>query len=318
MRILAFFAKFTFIVFLAAGTGFLIAREVLLRMAANTVESSVSELLLISQRGSSSASCLTKGITINPSTGGPVLQLRFISDTEYVLEVNCVENSLDPVLLKQNVLPPFVTKTQGGSGFTLQPKQSAVELTVFAELEDFVAQWLFVEPTFISRSTTIAATNGRVVEDYSPLDYDNGPVTSCTGYGYFCCDIVSQKGVGASITGLTGCEKSCYSQCVSRPLVLSFTTSPFYDFKTRSLTVRQGETVEFAYVSDPGKGNTVTAMISFGDGDTQEVTADSGSALHKYACAEARCEYTAKLKLVDNWGVESAETGISAVTIIVQ
>lgn len=313
MRILTFFAKFSIILILLCVASFFAAREVLLLAATHTLKSSISELVLMSHKGEYQASCRAKGAldTI------PGLQLRFISDTEYVLEVNCVENTVEPVLLEKKVLPPFVTKTQGGSGFSLR-SQSAVELVVFKEVHDFVAQWLFIEPTFITRSVTVAAAEGTLIEESTLLDYENGPVTSCSGYGYFCCDTVAQKGLGNSITGLTGCEQNCYSQCVSRPLVLSFTTSPFYEFSTRRLSIGKGESVEFSYVSEPGPGNTVMAVIDFGDGLSETLDTDTGTFLHKYSCLTARCEYVARITLTDNWGVESADTDISTVTIVVE
>lgn len=317
MRILAFFAKFTAILLILTVGVFIAAREILLLTASHTLKRAISELVLISHKGGYAASCRAKGITEFTDGRGPELQLRFISDTEYVLEVSCVENSIDPVLLDQKVLPPFVAKVQGSSGFSLTD-QSAVELEAFGDVQELLASWLFFEPTFIARSTTVAAAEGVIIDNPTPYDFENGPITSCSGYGYFCCDSVGQKGAGNSIEGLAGCEKSCYSQCVSRPLVLSFTTSPFYDFTSRKLLISKGDSVEFAYVSDPGKGNTVTATIDFGDGDKEVLTTETGSALHRYSCLQARCEYTATITLLDNWGVDSAETDVSKVTIIVE
>ncbi|PIZ79074.1 MAG: hypothetical protein CO156_01390 [Candidatus Pacebacteria bacterium CG_4_9_14_3_um_filter_40_12] len=318
MRILAFFAKYTFLLLLLVVGVFLVAREALLLTATHTLKKSIAELVLVSHKGTTASSCRAKGLSENVTGTNPTLQLRFISDTEYVLEVNCVQNSIDPVLLNKKVLPPFVTKKQGGSGFTLSPEQSAVELEVFRDVEDLFASWLFFEPTFITRSATVAASAGTLIEDFSINDFDNGPVTSCTGYGYFCCDGVAEKGVGSTISGLAGCEKSCYSQCVTRPLVLSFTTSPFYDFQTRALAVNKGETIEFSYVSDPGKGNTVTAAIDYGDGAKDSLTTDTGTMMHKYACTQPKCEFTATLTLVDNWGIESAVTEVSKVKVTIQ
>lgn len=318
MRILAFLVKFTLLLFVVGAGAFLVAREVLLFTASHTVKRSITELVLASNKGSAAASCRSRGVSEHLTGQKPIFQLRFISDTEYVLEVNCVENTIDPVLLSKKVLPPFVTKVQGGSGFTLDDRQSAVELEVFRDIEKQLAALLFFEPTFITRSVTIAAVAGTIVDDFDPYDTENGPITSCTGYGYFCCDGVSQQGVGNTISGLSGCEQSCYAQCVSRPLVLSFTTSPFYEFQTRTLTITNGETVEFSYVSDPGKGNTVRATVDFGDGQTDSLTTDTGTMMHRYSCGQARCEYTAILTLVDNWGIESAKTDVSKVLIRVQ
>ena len=318
MRIIRFFLKFTVIMMVLAVSVFLLAREALLLSASHTLKGSLSELVLISNRGSYASSCRAKGITDYVGSSHPVLQLRFISDTEYVLEVNCVENSVEPVLLMQKTLPPFVQKKQGGSGFTLEQQRSAVELVAFQEIEDLIDSWLFFDADFIARSVSITAEAGEVIDASTPFDYENGPITSCSGYGYFCCDAVSQKGVGDSITGLTGCAGSCYSHWVSRPLVLSFTTSPFFEFTTRTLAIRKGEAVEFSYVSDPGSGNTVRVTIDFGDGESEVLQTETGTAVHTYRCAAANCEYTATVRLVDNWGVESSPTEVSKVTIRVQ
>ncbi len=319
MRILTFFVKITIILLLLSLGVFLLAREALLLSAEHMVKSSLSEMVLVSNKGSYAAACRAKGVSDFSLGSGPVLQLRFLSDQEYVVEVNCVANSIDPVLINQQKLPPFVTKGQGGSGFTLEPRRSAIQLDAFAELETVIDEIVFFKPTFISRSLSIAAEGGEIIiDDATPLDYENGPVTSCSGYGYFCCDAVAEQGVGDSITGLSGCEKSCFSQCVSRPLVLSFTTNPFFEFTSRSLAVRKGETIEFSYVADAGKGNSVTGTIEFGDGESESVSSDTGTVVHKYACAMAQCSYTARITLVDNWGVDSSDTEVSSIKITVQ
>lgn len=316
MRILLSILKFSTVLIVLSVALFLVSREALLISATHLLTSSLGELQRAGMKGTHIGQCQNRGFGVVDGSNA-VLQLRFLTNSEYVLEAKCSETSNETILLSRKNLPPFVTKVQGGSGFALLGR-SAVEIEVFRSFEEMVKSFLFFEPNFLVRTKTIGAEDGEIIEDYSPLDFDNGPVTSCTGYGYFCCDAVAQKGAGEQIIGLSGCEERCYSSCVTRPVVLSFTTNPFFDFKERTLQLRNGETVEFTYVADVPSGSTVQALFDFGDGATQELTGDNATASHTYTCKTGRCEYPVSLKLLDNWGIESIVSDISKVTIIVE
>ncbi|MBU0974754.1 hypothetical protein KKD03_03585, partial [Patescibacteria group bacterium] len=133
-----------------------------------------------------------------------------------------------------------------------------------------------------------------------------------------CCQDVSQTGVGDKITGLVDCEKTCYSSCATRPVILSFNSNPLFDPQLRSLTVSSEDTVEFTYVADAGKATTVGGVLDFGDGKKLPISGFAGQSSHTYSCTRASCEYIVRLVLEDNWGVESAETNISKIKIIVR
>ena len=94
MRIVRFFAKFTIILLIVVVGAFLVSREILLMIGTHKVATSLSDLVLMSHKGSYASSCRAKGVSEFSSPEGPELRLRFISDTEYVLEVNLEEQTV--------------------------------------------------------------------------------------------------------------------------------------------------------------------------------------------------------------------------------
>ncbi len=316
MRILLSMLKVFFALLVLAAVVLLISREALLISATHVITSSLGELQRAGTKGTHIGQCQNRGFGFIDGSEA-VMQLRFLSDTEFVLEVKCSENSTEAILISRKNLPPFVTKVQGGSGFPLFGR-SAIKIEVFRSFETMLKSVLFFEPTFLLRSKTIAAEDGFIIEDFSPFDFENGPITSCSGYGYFCCDAVAEKGAGEQIIGLNGCEERCYASCVARPLVLSFTTNPFFDFKTRKLSLRNGETVEFSYVVDTPAGTTATATFDFGDGETSTAEGENGTVSHTYSCPNTTCEYPASIQVIDNWGIESIISDVSKLMVVVE
>lgn len=71
------------------------------------------------------------------------------------------------------------------------------------------------------------------------------------------------------------------------------------------------------YVADAGKETTVGGVLDFGDGKKLPVTGLAGQSSHTYTCNRTQCEYLVQLTLEDNWGVESSETNISKINVVV-
>jgi hypothetical protein len=224
-------------------------------------------------------------------------------------------------LIDTGELGMFMTKRPGSSGIVLGADSSLVELVAFEEEAQTIKKVLPIPPFLIERSRVVGIENMLIVSRaLGPGErLQQGPVTSCQGYGYKCCSLASEKGIGEQITGLLDCKDSCFNSCVSRPVVLSFNTNPVLDMRSRQVMISSGGGVEFSYVSDGDAADAIQAILDFGD-STQPgaINGEDGTLSHVYTCLSSPCTYTAKLKLIDKWNIESAPSTVSTVTVIVQ
>lgn len=317
MRIVSYLFSIIFATFLVAVVAFFVGREALLWWSVYTFTASIKTLQLASQ-GTYDAQCQQR---LGASAMGATLQLRFLSSKKYVIEAACDQFATAPILIQKGQLGPFVTKRPGSSGIILSADTHFVELLAFGQEAIAAQKYLPVPSSMIERSTLVGLENMRVVNK-SPKPGErtqSGPITSCEGYGYFCCVESSEKGAGEQITGLQECKNSCFSQCVKRPVILSLTTNPVLDLRTRQVMISSGGGIEFSYVSDGDTADNIQAIMDFGDG-TQPgaINGKDGSLTHLYTCANRPCTYNAKLKLIDKWNIESFASPVSTVTVVVQ
>lgn len=312
--ILNAFLLFTVIVVV----GFFLGREVLLSLGESKIRAALRELTQVQKRGNFEAQCSELGANV---IGGETLvtyQIRFISSSEYLVEAACEGFVYDPITIAQGSLPEFVTKVPGTSGFLLDGMlRNGVELEVFALEIKVLSKATGVDLSFLSRTKSIVAENGMVIKNASIATTGDGPVTSCPGYGYQCCNEVSHFGVGSKIIGLPDCEQSCYVSCATRPVLLSLNTNPLFDVQTRTLKAQSGVPVEFTYVADFGDADSGTGILNFGDGKKASISGLAGQLSHTYECPSGYCEFTANITLEDNWGVKSAQLETSKVKILI-
>lgn len=302
MRILRFLlSSFVFFAIFAV-VGGLVVREALLFAGTSMVRSSLTVLHKISRDNLQFArQCRERGgITSDvPTIGG--IQLRFITGNRYVVEVVCSQFSSDPILVEQYTLPPFVKKTAGTSGIIWSKERSAVELEVFGR-----RRVIGIENEEIKAFTGGSVTLGR------------SPVSTCEGFGYACCQAETHSGTGQPYANVLDCPRSCYAQCIPRPLILSLNTDPFVDESTRTTTTLRGEAVTFAYVVSYDQKEDVMVTIDFGDGQQESFSTLTGKTSHTYACAQASCQYTVRLTARSASGAESAATAITQLTVRIQ
>lgn len=319
MRILRLLiSAFLFFAVISLG-GFFLTRELLLFWGKSNIRNSLKSLNLARTAGSYTAQCLDLGANIVTGEQIATYQIRFISSSEYRVEVVCEGFLYEPIVISQETLPNFVTKVPGTSGLFSSPtRQSGIDLTVFSEEIKKLTESTGFDFSLLSRHEPIIVENGVIIADVDiPLTVGSGPVTICQGYGYECCNEISHFGVGDKITGLTDCQQSCYSSCATRPVLLTFNTNPVLDPATRTVQVTSGSPVEFTFVADFGKATSISGILDFGDGTKAPVSGLAGQTAHTYECASARCSYTAKITLEDNWGVKSADVALSKITIVV-
>lgn len=286
------------VLLIAAVMGGLIAREVLLFWAASQLRSSLSTLRKMHFQQTYFNDCRQKGTLYIEGEEFALLQLRFLSSRKYQVEVLCSQFSLDPVVVDTQELPPLVRKTPGSAGIVFGEAPSAVQLELFG------------------RTTRVGVENlqSRWFSNDESLGLD--PVSSCQGYGFSCCDVLAQQGVGNVLPQAADCPKSCFARCSSRPLLLSFTTQPFADPKTRTVQIIAGQSVSFNYVSEPGEASSVQVSLDYGDGQIETFTTPFGMASHTYRCQASQCQYTARIIIQDDRGVTSAQTTVSELSIV--
>lgn len=317
MRIVSYIFSIFFFFCITGAVVFYVGRELMLWWAVYSFKTSLRTLQIASQ-GTYDGQCQqrlgTTGLTAT-------LQLRFLTSKQYVIEAACEQFVNAPILISTGELPAFVTKRPGSSGVILGAESSLVELVIFEKEAHAVQKILPLPASFVERAKVVGLENLKVVSR-SPRTgevFASGPVTSCQGYGYYCCNESSEKGMGEQITGLQDCRDTCFSACVNRPVILSFTTNPVLDMRARQVVISSGGGVEFSYISDGDEADGIQAVLDFGDG-TQPgaMNGSDGSLSHVYNCFNRPCTYMAKLKLIDKWNIESFASPVSTVTVSVQ
>jgi hypothetical protein len=287
---------------IVVGGGFFITREFLLTMGTSAMKNSLKQVATVSKNsGIYAAECRKKGIIELDESSIKTIQLRFTSDTEYQIEVICRQFSLDPIIVDNGQLPKFIKKTDGYSGVVWGEDLSGVAIESFGKVKS-----VYVEDFSIYL--------GNLVD----VEGSIGPLTSCEGHGFDCCSIDTTIGKGEKLTKVSDCPQNCYESCVRRPVVLSVSTQPFFDLKTRVLTVASGDDVVVAYVIDPADSKDLDVKIDFGDGEAAHMSEFNGDTLHKYNCNKQSCKYNLEVTAVNEKGTEAARTSITRVTVIVQ
>lgn len=318
MRIIKMLTTFFLIVVVVGAGGFLAAREILLHLGTSSLTSSLKELGTMANSDFFGGECAGRGGQDNISEYDDAVryQLRFLSSTDYVLEAVCSQFSLTPITINRRALPMFVSKNVGSSGFVWSDLSSdSVELIVFDDLAEKISKYVNHDADFLlKKKAVVVASKDIQVQDSAPPDI-SGPATSCQGYGYQCCEQSSQIGVGGKMTGATDCSDSCFASCASRPRVLAFNSNPFFDSKTRAITLDSTTTVDFMYIAESEEKQGLIGVVDFGDGQQVNVSGAQGSVSHIYSCQKVNCSYIASIKLLDKWGVESLPTPISKIKV---
>lgn len=287
MRIIKFIFRSILTLLLLSGIAFLVAREVLLFMGVSKIKSSLSTLRRASISKSYFKKCRELGAFFD-SGDETVLQLRFISPQEYLSEILCSHASINPIVIGREKLPMFVTKADLDSGIVWGNGRSAVTLEIFGR-----HRAVGVEEQAI---TTFSSSAGSY-----------GPVTSCQGYGYQCCQPESEQGVGKVLATAVDCPRACYQTCERRPVVLSFNTQPVMKRDKREVNISSGESVDFSYVVDGGFAKQVNVKLNYGDGQLDTFATDKKVVSHTYHCTQVACVYEVSLSVEDDKHIQAAD-----------
>jgi hypothetical protein len=283
------------------GIGFFAIREGLLIWGVAKVRTSLNQLKSIDRnRQTYLGECRKQGAELNENTISR-LQLRFLNNHEYVLEVICAQFQLTPIQISEMTLPPFVTKVAGSAGVIWGDEQSGVVLQVWGR----------------KRAVLVEQRELLYETPEESLNFSYGPTTTCEGYGFQCCQEETSQGAGDQFSGVSDCPRSCYSACSSRPIVLSFTSDPFMDPETRTARIKNGETVSFNYVVDSQNPLTEVRLV-YGDGQTEFLPDKEGNFTHTYACSTSSCQYEVFLTATDATNATAAITPVTRLSIIVE
>lgn len=303
MRTFRFFFRFLFILIMLSLAIFFGGREILLFVATTQLKSDLKYMENLSYRESEySLQCKQKAGRNDVGSAVQHVQLRFSSPSEYVLEAICTYFSNDPIILKRAKLPWMVTKVPGESGAIWDPSGlSGFQIGIFGRFST-----LFLD------GMEIVVKQGKQVID------GNHPISICAGYGYTCCDAVTQIGQGEVLSEAIDCPEQCFASCQPRPVVLRFSSDPAPDLKTKVLMVNKNQPVSFFFVIDEGNASTVSAQIDFGDG-TQELSYETeGLVSHTYQCVLPSCEYLATVVATDQDSQSSIITPVSSLKVVVE
>lgn len=312
MRVLLLLTKFLVGLGLLISAVFLISREGLLLWGQYTIQRDADRLRASTVNAKDYATNCDNtfpGLDLGNALSG--LQMRFVDDNTYQIELVCAQHEQDPILLRTVSLPMFVTRMPGSSGLFFgvgKPIRTTMELGLWGRLYRITIG-------------NAAALQGSTQQSATRMQY---PESNCAGWGYQCCDAVTQVPDGLPVAGVAqDCRSSCYSACKSRPLVLSFRSDPqqkagVQGEQTVNLTADDGMLAFAAVVNAPGAA-LQKVLIDFGDGSNEEFSKDQITTTHKYTCTtSAVCSFTAKIIAYDIDGLPSPDLPTNTIKIVVQ
>lgn len=302
MRILKLLFFSCILVAVVSGISFLLVREVLLSLAVTQVKSGVTVLKQLKlSPGMPAVQCTSSNLANVPLVPVEAIQLAFTSATDFQAEVICETPLREPQVVATFTLPPFVKKMPGTAGL-LWGKNSGIVLELWG------------------RHRSVLLTDQEVSVSHQVVNVSQGQplIATCQGYGFSCCGTDAAVGQGEQTDQVRDCPKSCYASCLARPVVLSFTSQPFFDPQTRTLTVGASEAVTFNYVVDFGATQAGTLTFDFGDGATEMFTDAVGTVEHLFSCPADSCEFPVKVFVSDTQGTRSIDTTISQMKVLVK
>jgi len=299
------------------GSTYLLVREYLLYQGTREFRGVLLDLDRSRVSGTLQEECLERTAG---GLDGDVVEyfVRFTSDHKFEIEAYCTEFSFDPRQLGRGELHPFVTKLPGSSGVLFGEEPSFIELTAFEPELLAIEGWTGWNLDLLRRSRAIGVEGNRLKEFVGALpDYTVGPATSCTGYGYVCCDRETQVGTGELLASSVECDGGCYGSCMELPSVVALTPSPYFEPDSREIRISAGNIANFAYVVQSGSYPVTSVNIEYGDGAVESSTEVSGMFSHAYTCPTESCRYTAIITAVDERENRSAVTLINRVDVLV-
>lgn len=241
--------------------------------------------------------------TASSLTRPKALQLRFLNESDFVVEIVCSFIEDSPIQLYESSLPPFVRKAAGASGFYFdlaRRQETSIRLQVFSHEQDL---------TF----TGLKVLRANLPSAPAAQPY---PATACTAFGLQCCTLDVQRGVGNQMMdGVTDCPRSCYAACAAIPYLQSFSADPYPEANNEVVLTSPTQDVVFSYTASHADGQIRSVEIDYGDGKKETSNRPNGVFTHTYTC-ETECRYPVVIRATDSNGNVSVANTSSTLYIV--
>ncbi len=300
MRILFGFFKILFILGFIGSIAVVFVGQLFLFYSGNEVVKTIETIESFIRFPATAHTTCQKAPQSSGHSQALAIQLRFLDDHSYVVELLCTQIESFPQKIASGMLPRFVQKTPGSSGLYYA--------LGYPRPTTFTLQSFFAKKTYALDSALYGETK-------QSIDVTK-PETSCAGYGYRCCDTIIERGVGASAkSGVTDCPLTCFAACVPRPHFIQFSAEP-YPNSSREIEM-QGEQlpVTFLYEAQELGGSIDRVRIEYGDGESQELGTAAGTFLHTYTCA-SQCKYSVRIVAYNTAGNSSLASDLTTLYIV--
>lgn len=236
-------------------------------------------------------------------------RLRFLNDTDYVLEAVCKSSQIAPIELGQRSLRWGLTKIRGSGVFYPLGHEEKVEARVLVQQGYRVME--------------VGYTKGELVSfrsDPSQFRWEgmSAAETVCEGWGNHCCLPPTMVGSGEQETRVLDCPEVCYPACLERPVVVYFNTQPVMDLNKRVIEAYGTQLeVRFGYQVEDFDGAIVRVSLDTGDGELLEGEVQD-MLVHTYRCDTGVCEFEARLRVVDSDKLTLSESPLNTVRVRLQ
>ncbi len=284
----------------AGGLFWLLSERAILLIADKRLEQDIALTRRMTVKGNGVNSCVNSSVA--------AYQLRFESDTSYVIETVCTDGSAGKVLVTKTLFGGV--KRLYGSGIQISAKDT-----------DMADTW--VQLQYKTASVAVGYFNGVVGSNWEPQQLTIGGASPaqarCTDWGFGCCDTATEVGSGYQVhTG--DCTTTCYQQCHKRPLVLFFNTDPLLNTSNRIVQLHGAKaTVAFGFEVADYDDEVKEVVIDFGDKTVSDsLSAKEKKITHDYTCFSSRCVYTAQLLAQDSQGNSLADSAIQKIQVVMQ
>ncbi len=242
-------------------------------------------------------------------------QVRFENDKDFVVEAICTSSVRGPFKVNSQSLKYGVTKEDGYSG-VLFPTVDALDIDARLVVRLGYARWLVNASTKARVQIKALYWNDKKLV----LAGEHAAIATCEGWGFSCCNDLTQVGVGEGVAEkIASCNSSCYIKCLERPSVLIFTTEPELNPKTREVAVnKSAANIIFSYSVQDIDSEELLVSIDYGDGQQATSNNQTDQFSHVYVCSSMSCTYRAKLSVLDESGLKNSRTRISDVLVRVR
>lgn len=307
------FLKLLFTYLLVGGTllgaFFILVMFVLSYTQVAIVSRAVSTAKQMARKPSHAEQCLIGEATEEYPLSG--YQVKFENDTDFVVEALCASSVKGPFEVSRHTLRFGVKKAPSFSGIlfsTLGGENSEARMV----FQLGYASWLLE-----AGSSARVEMKPFMGKEFNYLPGNAAAKASCEGWGYKCCNPLTQVGVGVTVAEkIVSCNDSCYTTCLERPSILVFTTESDLNPSTREISLKKPNTsLIFSYSVQDIDSESLLVSIDYGDGQFATSTNQTDQFSHMYECAKDFCSFPVKLTVTDSDNLENSRTRISDITV---